>query len=191
MTPEPDSQDSEGDFSDVEKTLEDDGYQQELSPEEDVEIHTMREEVPDTVPISQSQIDDEEPDPNNYDVWGAYIHDLLEHEIGYQPDQAAVVDPDNPADPANNGIVLDGDLIDVTSGDHGVELVYAISDHFLEDADYPVDSEEEMPDIWGSTQSTVTLEYDADSFMELKEKTRRAAEYIRSVDEALSTQPQP
>jgi len=187
MTPEEDGN-TRTNFETVDEALNGEGYEEVASPEEDVQLATMRGEVPEVVPVPQEGVDREEPDPSQYDNWDVYIHDLIEFEIGYQPDQAAMIDPKNPAE---NGTVLEGDLVDVTAGNHGVEVEYAISDKFLGDTDYPIESEEEMPDIWGTVESTTTIEYDADTFRELRNETIKAAKYLKQVDEALSHQPQP
>jgi hypothetical protein len=165
-------------------------YPESVSPEENVEVFDLREEVPDSVPIPDDNIGDEEPDPEEYSEVSQYVHDLLEYVAGFQADQAAV-DPANPGQIADNQIALEGDIMEVDVDEYGIEISYRISDKFLNEPEGSVETLEEMPDTWADVESTVTIDYDASSFPELRKKTKKAADYLTEVDRAFSDRRNP
>ncbi len=48
-------------------------YPESVSPEENVEVFNLREEVPDSVPIPDDKIGDEEPVPERYSEVSQYV----------------------------------------------------------------------------------------------------------------------
>ncbi len=58
--------------------------------------------------------------------------------------------------------------MDVDVDEYGIEISYRISDKFLEEPEGSVEILEEMPDTWADVESTVTMDYDASSFPELR-----------------------
>ncbi|MFP4038310.1 MAG: hypothetical protein ACLFTA_00825 [Candidatus Nanohaloarchaea archaeon] len=172
----------------------DDEYTKEdnelVTPEEDVGVFDPRKAIPDRVPIPEEQIDDEEPSPESYDEVASYVNDLLEYEIGFSPEQAAE-DPANPGQIADQETVLSGQILDVTADETGVQIFYINKDHLLEEADYPIEEPEDMPDVWANVSSSVSVEYNPENFPQLRQETKRIAKYINEVDEALSNQKNP